>query len=180
MSESLWPNGLQHTRLLCPPLSPRVCSNSRPLSQWQRRKWQPTPIFLLGESHGQRSLAGHGPWGHRVGQDWSDWARKSVMLSNHLILCRPLLILPSIFPSIRVFPMSWLFTSHGQSIGLQYQSFQWIFRLDFILDWLVGSPSSPRDSLVFSSTTTKKHQFFIAQSSLWSSFYTSVWLLKTP
>ena len=117
MSESLWPNGLQHTRLLCPPLSPRVCSNSRPLSQWQRRKWQPTPIFLLGESHGQRSLAGHGPWGHRVGQDWSDWARKSVMLSNHLILCRPLLILPSIFPSIRVFPMSWLFTSHGQSIG---------------------------------------------------------------
>ena len=33
-SESLWPHGLQHTRLLCPPLSPRVCSNSRPLSWW--------------------------------------------------------------------------------------------------------------------------------------------------
>ena len=30
-----------------------------------RRKWQPTPVFLPGESHGQRSLAGHGPWGHR-------------------------------------------------------------------------------------------------------------------
>ena len=30
-----------------------------------RRKWQPTPVFLPGESHGQRGLAGHGPWGRR-------------------------------------------------------------------------------------------------------------------
>ena len=28
-------------------------------------EWQPTPVFLPGESHGQRSLAGHGPWGHK-------------------------------------------------------------------------------------------------------------------
>jgi len=41
---------------------------------------------------------------------------KSVMPSNHLILCCPLL-LPSIFPSIRAFPMSQFFTSGGQSIG---------------------------------------------------------------
>ena len=34
MSASLWPHALQHTRLLCPPLSPRVCSNSCPLHQW--------------------------------------------------------------------------------------------------------------------------------------------------
>ena len=34
MSNSLWPRGLQHTRLLCPQLSPGVCSNSCPLSQW--------------------------------------------------------------------------------------------------------------------------------------------------
>ena len=27
-----------------------------------RRAWQPTPVFLPGESHGQRSLAGHSPW----------------------------------------------------------------------------------------------------------------------
>ena len=33
-SDSLWPHGLQHTSLPCPPLSPRVCSNSCPLSQW--------------------------------------------------------------------------------------------------------------------------------------------------
>ena len=30
-----------------------------------RRKWQPTPVFLLGESHGQRSLVGYSPWGHK-------------------------------------------------------------------------------------------------------------------
>ena len=30
-----------------------------------RRKWQPTPVFLPGESHGQRSLAGYSPLGHK-------------------------------------------------------------------------------------------------------------------
>ena len=39
------------------------------------------------------------------------------MLSNHLMLCRSLLLLPSIFPSIRSFPVCQLFTSGGQSIG---------------------------------------------------------------
>ena len=58
---------------------------------------------------------------------------ESVMPSNHLILCRPLLLLPSIFPSIRSFPMSQLFTSSGQvlELQLQYQSLQWVFRVDF-------------------------------------------------
>ena len=42
---------------------------------------------------------------------------ESVMPSNHLILCRPLLPL-SIFPSIRVFPMSQFFASGGQRIGV--------------------------------------------------------------
>ena len=43
---------------------------------------------------------------------------ESVMPSNHFILCHPLLLLPSIYPSIRVFPMSKFFTSRGQSIGV--------------------------------------------------------------
>ena len=30
-----------------------------------RREWQPTPVFLPGEAHGQRSLAGYSPWGRR-------------------------------------------------------------------------------------------------------------------
>ena len=37
-----------------------------------RRKWQSTPVFLPGKSHGQRSLVGYSPWGcKRVGHDWA-------------------------------------------------------------------------------------------------------------
>ena len=39
-----------------------------------RRAWQPTLVFFPGESHGQRSLEGYSPWGHRVGHDSSDLA----------------------------------------------------------------------------------------------------------
>ena len=36
-------------------------------TEW-KKKWQPTPVFLSGKSHGQRSLMGYSPWGHkRVG-----------------------------------------------------------------------------------------------------------------
>ena len=59
---------------------------------------------------------------------------ESVMPSNHLILCCPLLFLPSIFPSIRVF--SNVSPSHQVAkvleLQLQHQSFQWIFRTDFL------------------------------------------------
>ena len=34
-----------------------------------RREWLPTPVFLPGEFHGQRGLAGYSPWVHRVGHD---------------------------------------------------------------------------------------------------------------
>ena len=37
-----------------------------------RRKWQPTPVFMPGKSHGPRILVGYSPWGHkRVGHDWA-------------------------------------------------------------------------------------------------------------
>ena len=36
------------------------------------RKWQPTPVFMPGESHGQRSGAGCSPWGHRE-SDMTEW-----------------------------------------------------------------------------------------------------------
>ena len=38
-----------------------------------KKEWQPTPVFLLGKTHGQRSLVGYSPRAHRVGHDWSDW-----------------------------------------------------------------------------------------------------------
>ena len=72
----------------------------------------------------------------------------SVMPFNHLIHCHPLLLMPSIFPSIIVF--SNVSALHQVvkvlELQLQHQSFQWIFRIDFLLNWLVGSPCSSRDS----------------------------------
>ena len=40
-----------------------------------RRAWQPTPVFLPGESHGRRSLVGYSPYSptQRAGHNWSDW-----------------------------------------------------------------------------------------------------------
>ena len=45
-----------------------------------------SPVLLPGESHGQRSLAGHGPWRCRVGHDWSDWARTHASLGQGELL----------------------------------------------------------------------------------------------
>ena len=60
---------------------------------------------------------------------------ESVMPCNHLFLCRPLFLLPSIFLSIRVF-FQWVSSSHQVAIvlelQLQHQSFQWVFRVDFL------------------------------------------------
>ena len=58
-----------------------------------------------------------------------------VMPSNHHIFCLPLLFLPSIFPSIKVFSDEWSFFSLHQVakiLVLQHQSFQWIFKVDFL------------------------------------------------
>ena len=55
-----------------------------------------------------------------------------VMPSNSLIVCHPLLLLSSIFPSIRSFPMSRLFPSVAKVLQLQHQSFQRIFRVNFL------------------------------------------------
>ena len=45
-----------------------------------RRKWQPTPVFLPGESQGWGSLVGCRLWGHRVGHGWSGLAEGIVIL----------------------------------------------------------------------------------------------------
>ena len=47
-----------------------------------RRSWLPTPVFLPRESHGRRSLVGYSPWGHTVGHDWSDLARRCLRGGN--------------------------------------------------------------------------------------------------
>ena len=76
----------------------------------------------------------------------------------------------------------WVCSSHqvARVLELQHQTFQWIFRIDFFKDWLVGSPCSPRDSQEFSNTTVQKHQFFSAQLSWWSNSHIHIWLLGIP
>ena len=93
----------------------------------------------------------------------------SVMPSNHFILCRPLLLLPLIFPSIRSFQMTQLFISGGQSTGVSASTSAPPMNTQ---DW---SPSewtgwislqSKGLSRVFSNTTVQKHQFLGTQLSL--------------
>ena len=61
---------------------------------------------------------------------------------------------PQSFPASGSFQMSQLFTSGGHSIGASVSSFQWIFRADFLQDWLVWSPCCPRDSQESSASST--------------------------
>ena len=72
-----------------------------------------------------------------------------VMPSNHFTLCHPLPLLSSIFSQHQGL-FQWVSSSHQVAkvleFRLQHQSFQWIFRTDFLQDGLVGSPCSPRDS----------------------------------
>ena len=102
MSDFLWPHGLQHARLPCPSLSPGVCTNSCPLSQWCHPTISSSvipspPTFNLSQHQG---------------------------LFNESVL------------HIR-WPKYWASAS---------ASVLPIFRDDFLYDWLVWSPCSPRDS----------------------------------
>ena len=88
---------------------------------------------------------------------------ESVMPSNCLALCCPLTLLPSIFPSIRVFSKESALLIRWQSIGV----FAWASVLPMnIQDWFplgltgLNSLQSKGLSRVFSNTTVQKHQFF--------------------
>ena len=122
MSDTLWPQGLQHTRLPWPSLTLGFCSDSCPLNGWC------LPI-----------------------------------ISSFVV---PLHLLPSVFPSIRSFPMSQLIASGGQSIGASAAA--WVLPMN-IQGWfplgLTGMISLPSKGLsrVFSSTTSQRRWFFCAQ-----------------
>ena len=168
-----------------------------------RSEWQPTPVFLPGESRGQRTLVGYSSWGHKesdtaktltpqsalkcmrlfnlhdhvyfsqifcelviihfgsvqlLSRVWvfpTPWTTahqaslsitnsrgppkpmsiESVMPSNRLILCRPLLLLPSIFPSIRVF-------SNGSDLHIRWPKY-WSFSFN-----IIPSNRTPRTDLL--------------------------------
>ena len=58
-----------------------------------RRQWQPTPVFLPGISHGQRSLVGYSPWRcKRVGHDWGTTQQQHNIHLKGMILCKIFLL----------------------------------------------------------------------------------------
>ena len=107
---------------------------------------------------------------------------ESMILSNHLILYCPLLLLPSIFHRIRV-------PSNESVLCIRWSKY-WSFSfsispsneywglISFRIDWL--DLCSLRDSRVFSNTTVQNHKFFSAQPSLWSNSHIHTWLLEKP
>ena len=137
MSDSLWLNGLQHTRLPCPSPTPKVYSNSCSLSMW---------------CHPTISSSG-----------------------------RPLLLPPSIFPSLRVFSNESVFRIRRPSIGVSASASVLPMNIQdwFPLGWTGwNSLQSKGLSRVFSNTTVQKHQFFSTQLSLWSNSHIHTWLLE--
>ena len=106
---------------------------------------------------------------------------ESVMPSNHLILCRRLLLLPSIFPSIRVFSNESALNQVTKVLELQLQLSVLPMNIQgwFPLGWTdLMSLLSKGLSRVFSNTTVQKHQFFGAQPSSQSNSHIHTWLLE--
>ena len=106
---------------------------------------------------------------------------ESMMLSSHLILCHPLLLLPLIFPSIRIFsnelvlhirwPKYWIF-SFRISPSNEYSGF-----ISFRIDWfdLLAVQGTLKS---FLEHHIQKHQFFGTQLSLESNSHIHTWLLE--
>ena len=108
---------------------------------------------------------------------------ESVMPSSHLILCRPLLLLPPIPPSIRVF-------SSESTLRMRWPKY-WSFSfsiipskehpglISFRIDWLdLLAVQGTLKSL--SNTTVQKHQFFSAELSSQSNSHIHTWPLEKP
>ena len=139
VSYSLWPYGLQFSRLPCPSPTSGACSNSCPSSRWCH------PAILSSV----------------------------VPFSSRL----------QSFPASGSFQMSQFFASGGQSIGAPASAsvlpmnIQGWFPLGLTGLLFLQSKGLSR---VFSNTTVQKHQFFGAQSSLWSNSHIHTWLLEKP
>ena len=171
---------------------------------------EPIPVFSPREFHGQRNPTGYNsvqfssvqllscvwlfvtPWNaaHQASLSITNsqslpklMSIESVMPSNHLILCHPLLLPPSIFPRIRVFfnesvlrirwPKYWSF-SFSISTSNEYSGW---FHLE--LTGLISLQSKGL-SRVFSNTTVQKQQFFGAQPSLGSNSHIHTQLPEKP
>ena len=158
VSDSLQPHGLQHPRLLCPSLSPGVCSNSCSLSQWCSptiSSSSATPFFSCPQSflHSvsksrsvvSDSLQPHGLYslwnslGHNTGVgslSLLQWVFPAQGLNPGLPHCGWILyqLNHKGSPSQHQGLFHWVSSSCqvAKALELQHRSFQWIFRVDFL------------------------------------------------
>ena len=161
-----------------------------------RRERLPTPVFWPGDLYGLYSswVTKSQTWlnsTHQASLSITNsrsllklMSIESVMPFNHLILCCPLLLLPSIFPSIKVFsnesvphirwPKYW---SLSFSISPSNKTIQDWFPLGWT-SWI--SLMSRGLSRVFSNSTVQKNQLFSAQLSSQSNSHIHTWLLEKP
>ena len=95
------------------------------------------------------------------------WVNDAIQPSHPLSSSSP--------PTLNIFQhqglYQWVSSLHqvAKILEFQHQSFQWILRVNFLEDWLVGSPCSPRDSQESSPAPQLEsmHQFLRTQTSLW-------------
>ena len=106
------------------------------------------------------------PVHHQLAESTQTHVPELVMPSNHLFLCRPLLLLPSIFPSIRVFTNESALCIRWPNIGVSFSTS--VFPMNtqdwYPLGWTCWiSLQSEGLSRVFPNTTVQKHWFFVAK-----------------
>ena len=193
MSDSLQPHGLQHTKPPYPSATPGVYTNSCPLNRWCHPSISSSGIPFSSSiqtfsasvqfnSFAQSCLT-DSLWPHEPEHARPPCPSQTPgVYTNSCPLswwCH-LIISSSVTPSPPAFNLSqrqgifqWVSASHQVAkvleFQLQHQSFQWIFRTDFLQDGLVWSPCSPRDSQESSPTP----QFKSINSSALSFLYCS-------
>ena len=193
MSNSLWPQGLQHARPPCPSPSPGVCPSSCPLHWWCHSAISPSnesgdqntgalasasvlPMSQFSHSVMSDSLQSHGLQHARLPcPSLTSGACSNLCPSSQW--CHPTIsssIIPfssclQSFPASESFPMSQFFASGGQSIGVSASASVFPMNIQdwFPSGWTVGSSCSPRDSQESSLTP----QFKSVNSSVLSFLY---------
>ena len=109
------------------------------------KKWQPTPIFLSGESHGQRSLAGYSPWGCKRARQYLEtkqqqqnvgWSSGCYMISEYLPKDFSLITKGKVSLQWRDLPESCL-TKPSSLASLSDQGTQWHYTPSYEMQWEV-------------------------------------------
>ena len=130
-------------------------------------EWQPTPIFLPEESHGQRSLAGHSPRGCRVGQDWSD-SMHALTTARVTLFCSNIALTTSLFSSVLYFPgLKNIFKENILLVASSWFLFKlWVFQWNTI-GYRENSWFCSLENCRMLACSYQQHQDIYARESQW-------------